>query len=136
MRTSVGAVVLTLIALFAGCERSGIPDSEVVMRVGPHQGALIRLPDEKGLAELITEPDERERRRAEPAAFVVFFLRPDGKSPLDPVPSHVSLVVEQGRKAAQTVELSLDPKTDDHSLHIQAGAVPARAGQRDAKGEH
>jgi hypothetical protein len=83
------------------------------MRVGPHQGALIRLPDEKGLAELITEPNERELRGAEPTAFVVYFLRPDGKSPLDPVPSNASLVVEQARKAAQTVQLSLDPRTDD-----------------------
>ncbi|MGO9916689.1 MAG: hypothetical protein ACLQIB_18570 [Isosphaeraceae bacterium] len=126
MRTCLGSVALALIGLFAGCSPSPIPESQVVIRVGPHQGAIARLPDEKGLVELVNEPEQRDRRSTEPTSLVAYFLRTDGKSPLDQPPSDVNIVVEAGRTASQTVQLSLEPKTDDPSGGARFASKPGQ----------
>ncbi len=81
---------------------------------GPHRGNTIRLPDEKGFVELTNEPEIRDRGSREPTAIVAYFLKMDGTSPLEPAPSDVKIVVSQaGKKAAQTIPLSAEPKADD-----------------------
>jgi len=113
MRTSFGCVILALLGLFAGCNSSQLSESELVVRVGPHQGTIVQLPEEKGLVELVNEPEARDRRSTEPTAVVAYFLRTGGATPLEPAPSDVSVVIEDGKKASQTVPLNHDPKSDD-----------------------
>jgi len=81
--------------------------------VGPHHGTTIRLPEEKGFVELTNEPEVTDRRSNEATSIVAYYLQSDAKSALQPVPTDVSFVIELGKKAAQTIPLSAQPKSDD-----------------------
>jgi hypothetical protein len=110
---------------------------------GPHHGTTIRLPEDKGFVELTNEPEVRDRRSAEPTAIVAYFLKTDGKSPLEPAPTDVAFVVAGGKKSSETVALAAEPKSDDpagasrfaskpgqHQLTMLRGTLKAKlAGQ-------
>jgi hypothetical protein len=123
MRIRFRAVILAATGLFVACDSSPVVvNSQPV--VGPHRGTGIRLPDDKGLVELTNEPEVTDPRSNEATSVVAYFLQMDGKSALDPPPSDVNLVVQQG-KASQTIPLVPEPKADDPA---SAGRFASKAG--------
>lgn len=82
--------------------------------MGPHHGTAFALPQDAGLAEVVNEP-EPEGRSDPVTSIVVYFLMPDGKTPLTPAPTDVRVVVSAGRKKPETLELKAEPKSDDPS---------------------
>ena len=105
-----GAVCILGLAVLAGCEGGAALAPQVV--VGPHGGTAYRLPGERGFAELVNEPEVDDARVAPTTALVVYFLQPDGKSPLTPAPSDVSARVMIERRLT-TLPLKAEPKAGD-----------------------
>jgi hypothetical protein len=87
----------------------------------PHHGTLIPLPDDRGLVELVNEPEVTDRRNPEPTSIVAYFLRIDGKEPLVPAPEDVSFTIAAGaargvssrKESGERIPLSAQPKSDD-----------------------
>jgi hypothetical protein len=81
--------------------------------VGPHQGTAFVLPNEADLAEVVNEPEPTRRGKAANTAVVVYFLKPDARTPLTPPPSQVRVRVDQGMKKQENLELKAEPRSGD-----------------------
>ncbi len=121
MRFHVRVVTIAVAGLTLGCAPAPTPVS-ATLAVGPHQGTMIRLPQEKGFVELVNEPEVSDRRQPQPTSIVAYFLEPDSKSPLISAPSDVKFLLDgEGGKSArggakpmpQTIPLNAEPKSDD-----------------------
>lgn len=120
-----GAVVAILAACLAGCGESPRPIEEQSVINGPHRGTTHQLPDKKGFVELVNEPQPMDRRSNEPTALVAYFLKMDGKTPLEPAPTDVAFSLNAGgggrggrghqQSAAKSVPLIAEPKAEDPS---------------------
>jgi hypothetical protein len=124
MRIEIRVAALVCLGLLPGCGGSAVPIEQQAAISGPHQGATLQLPDKKGFVELINDPRPRDRRSNEPTSLVAYFLKMDGKSPLEPAPTDVSFTIDtaargrggRGKGAAsssQSVPLAPEPKPDD-----------------------
>ncbi len=120
MKRRIGAAVAIAAAMLSGCGGGAPPVEQQTVINGPHRGTTLQLPEKKGFVELVNEPEPRDRRSNEPTALVAYFLKIDGKSPLEPAPSDVSFAVDGGggrggrsKSDAQTVPLVAEPKSDD-----------------------
>jgi hypothetical protein len=120
MRMRVYSVMLGLAAFVPGCDSPGHPVAVSAVSP-PHHGTLISLPDDRGLVELVNEPEVSDRRNPEPTAIVAYFLQIDGKSPLVPAPDDVSFAIASGgargvrpkQESGDRIPLSAQPKPDD-----------------------
>jgi hypothetical protein len=121
MRIEIRVAALACLGLLPGCGGSAVPIEQQVAISGPHQGPTLQLPDKKGYVELINDPKPRDRRSNEPTSLVAYFLKMDGKSPLEPPPTDVRFTIDtaargRGKGAApssQPVPLAPEPKPDD-----------------------
>ncbi len=101
---------------------------------GPHGGTTLQLPEKKGFVELVNEPEPNDRRKNEPTALVAYFLKIDGKTPLEPAPTDVSFEIAAGASGgrggrvqqtpAKAVPLAAEPKTDDPSGACRFASQP------------
>jgi hypothetical protein len=120
MRIIVTTVTLALAALLSGCNSSESPVAVSVGR-GPHQGTMIRLPEDKGFVELVNEPEVTDRRNPQPTTIVAYYLQIDAKSPLTPAPLDVSFAIATGggkggrgkQGSAKSIPLDADAKSAD-----------------------
>ena len=114
MSILVRAVLLAGTAALVGCSASPPPQAPTVVK-GPHGGTTIRLPEDAGFVEFVNEPEPDGRERDATTALVVYFLKTDGSTPINPAPADVKFEAKGGRKPAQTLALAPEPKTDDPS---------------------
>jgi hypothetical protein len=132
MRMRVCSLVLGFAALVPGCDS---PERSVAVSAvsPPHHGTLISLPDDRGLVELVNEPEVNDRRNPEPTAIVAYFLQIDGKSSLVPAPQEVNFAFQSAgaggarskRDAGDRIRLSAEPKADDP---LGAGRFASKTG--------
>ena len=126
MKIRLRAVIAIVAALLPGCGERTPPIEQQTVINGPHRGTTLQLPEKKGFVELVNEPQPTDRRSDEPTALVAYFLKIDGKTPLEPAPTDVSFSVTtaggggrggrgQQQAAAKSVPLAAEPKTDDPS---------------------
>jgi hypothetical protein len=120
MRMRLCVVMFGLAAILPGCDSPG-PPLAVSGVSPPHHGTLMTLPDDRGLVEILNEPEVSDRRKPEPTAIVVYFLQTDGKSALVPAPEDVSFAITPGaakgartqQESGERIALSAEPKSDD-----------------------
>jgi hypothetical protein len=135
MRIEIRVAALVCLGVVPGCGGSSVPIEQQVAISGPHHGATLQLPDKKGFVELINDPKPRDRRSNEPTSLVAYFLKMDGKSPLEPAPSDVSFTIDtaagargaRGRQAAsssQPVPMAPEPKSDDPAGSCRFASKP------------
>jgi hypothetical protein len=120
MRIEIRVAALVCLGVHPGCGGSSVPIEQQVAISGPHRGMTLQLPEKKGFVELVNEPEPRDRRSNEPTSLVAYFLKIDGKSPLEPAPSDVSFAIDGGggrdgrsKNGPQSVPLAAEPKADD-----------------------
>jgi hypothetical protein len=99
------AVLLAVLA--AGCSPTAPTQAGPEDRVGPHRGVLVRLPGDRGYAEVVNSkeagrPGGRERA---PAQLLVYFLAPDLKAPAGVAASGVSVKLTAVTDQPETVPL-------------------------------
>ena len=120
MRMRVCFVMFGLAALAPGCDSPQLPVAVSAVSP-PHHGTLISLPDDRGLVELVNEPEVSDRRNPEATAIVAYFLQVDGKSALAPAPEEVNFAIQSAgaggarskQNAGDRIRLSAEPKADD-----------------------
>jgi hypothetical protein len=138
MRFTVRALVLVFAGVSFGCE-SAVPPVNAPTAVAPHHGKIIALPENQGFVELTNEPEVSDRRNPQPTSIVAYFLQSDGKSPMSPAPTDVSLAINEGvgkdgrakPGSTQTVPLSAEPRSDDSA---GAGRFASTPGPYDLEG--
>jgi hypothetical protein len=124
MREFLRAILFLAAASLPGC--GGISPAPVAARVNipaPHGGIISPLPDNRGYGEVLLEPPPKPGGKAAGSAIVVYFLGPDGKSPMAPLPSSVSVSYTIDR-ATKTVNLSHKPNADDSAGHSRFATDP------------
>jgi hypothetical protein len=114
------AALMVAAVLVAGCDA---PQSPVAVTAvsPPHHGTIITLPDDRGLVELVNEPEVSDRRNPEPTAIVAYFLQKDGKAPLSPSPDDVNFTIapsaERGGRSkpdsGDRIPLKVEPNSGD-----------------------
>jgi hypothetical protein len=122
MKIGFGALLSVVLLALVGCNSSE-PVSEGALPPGPHRGTIVRLPDDKGFAEILNEPPVEDRRNPTPTAIVAYFLKSDSKTPLETMPTAVAFAMASGGRgsrgkqttATQAIPLSPEPKSDDPS---------------------
>jgi hypothetical protein len=120
MRIVFVGAALALAAFLTGCDSSTPPEG-ISVAIGPHQGTMIRLPEDKGFVELVNEPEVTDRRNPQPTSIVAYYLQADAKSSLSPAPADVGFAMDtgggkaaRGRKGTpETIPLVAEPKSDD-----------------------
>jgi hypothetical protein len=118
MRLSFAAATFALAGVLSGCSASA-PPASVSVASGPHQGTMIRLPEDKGFVELVNEPEVTDRRNPPPTSIVAYYLQTDAESPLMPAPSDVSFAIGSGggksaggtKGGVQSIPLNAEPKS-------------------------
>jgi hypothetical protein len=106
--------------LLPGCDTPARPVAVSAVSP-PHHGTLIPLPDDRGLVELVNEPEVSDRQKPEPTAIVAYFLQIDGKASLAPAPDDVSFTIATAaargvntrRESGERIPLSAQLKSDD-----------------------
>jgi hypothetical protein len=127
-----------LAALVPGCDSPQLPVAVSTVSP-PHHGTLISLPDDRGLVELVNEPEVSDRRKPEPTAIVAYFLQIDGKSSLAPAPEEVSFRIQSAgaggprskQNAGDRIRLNAEPKADDP---LGAGRFASKTGPYELTG--
>jgi hypothetical protein len=119
MRLANRAHLLLAAALLAGC--GGQADSPPAPKAvtGPHGVTAYVLPGEKGYVEILTEPGAKSTPKKKTLDLVVYFLKPDLKSPLDPAPTDVRAAIDAGEGGRKALALAAAP-----------GSGPARSAGR------
>ena len=115
-----------------GCDSPEHPVAVIAVSP-PHHGTMIPLPEDRGLVELVNEPEVSDRRKPEPTAIVAYFLQIDGKSPLVPAPDDVNFAIQSagaggGRSkqdSGDRIRLTAQPKPDDP---LGAGRFASKTG--------
>jgi hypothetical protein len=100
----------------AGCSSSN-PAANPDKRLGPHQGTLLKLPEAKGYAEVVSAGEARGRsasRQGAQTQIVVYFVDPELKAPAAVSPSGVvvKLTIATG-KPPEVVSLEAAPEVSD-----------------------
>jgi hypothetical protein len=110
-------------ALVAGCGGSDLrPAGSPVL--GPHQGRLLKLPDDLGFAEVVVESSGRSPRSLT-TEVATYFFGPDSQGPLIPPPTDVSLMLYLGEsKTRETVALKPAAKAGAPESAGRFAAVP------------
>lgn len=114
---------LLLLVLSLGCgERASTPDaSKPVARVfGPHNGPAVALPGDRGYAEVVAEPN----RGGQDPSVVVYFLDPDFKKVLSPLPSGVRVKLAIPGGGTEDLPLSPAPKPRDRAGSGRMASTP------------
>src|SRR5262249_26153131 len=119
MQIRLCALCVGLAMMLPGCDSPAHPVAVSAVSP-PHHGTLIPLPDDRGLIELVNEPEVSDRRKPEPTAIVAYFLQIDGKGPLVPAPDDVSFTIATGaargvstkKESGERIPLSAQPKSD------------------------
>ena len=116
------ALILALLAPLVGCGPSRSSTTEGV--VAPHRGALLKLPDNLGYAEVVAEASGGTPK-APQAELAAYFLAIDAKTPMTTTPTAVSLeVILAEAKTRQSVPLKPSPKPDTPSGTGRFAATP------------
>ncbi len=126
MKIRLGAAIAITALSLPGCGESARPIEQQTVINGPHRGTTLQLPDKKGFVELVNEPQPTDRRSNEPTALVAYFLKLDGKTPLEPAPTDVSFSMAsaggggrdgrgQQQPSAKPIPLDAEPRADDPS---------------------
>ncbi len=119
----------------AGC---GAPSSPPLPKdaptVGPHEGPAFALQDGLGYAEFANDPKAGAGDRAAPTALVVYFLKPDAKTSLEPPPTDVKFQSTVGRKV-QGFDLKPAPKSDDPAGGSRFASQPGPYRLEELRGE-
>jgi hypothetical protein len=111
---------LTMAAvLAAGC--GGEPQGENPGVTGPHGNPAIAIPGGLGYGEARLEassgPSPTEIKKAGPAQIVVYFVEPDGKTPLTTLPEKVQALIglpgTLPNKYIKVYELKNEPRGDE-----------------------
>jgi hypothetical protein len=135
MREFFLAILFLAAALLAGC--GGISPAPVAARANipaPHGGTIIPVPDNRGYGEFLLEPPPKPGGKAAGSAIVVYFLGPDGKSPMAPAPSSVSVSYTVDR-ATKTVNLSHKPNADDPAGRSRFATDPLSLAENRLEGD-
>ena len=110
-RTSTPLLLLVL-ALGCGGQASTPDASTVVAKVfGPHNGPALALPGDRGYAEVLAEPN----RGGRDPSVVVYFLDPDLKRVLSPLPTDVRVKLAIPGGGIEELPLSPAPKPRDRA---------------------
>ncbi|HEY2156041.1 MAG TPA: hypothetical protein VGH33_10460 [Isosphaeraceae bacterium] len=126
------AISIVSACAIAGCSGSNAgPGAEAG---GPHGGVFVSLPGEAGVAEILTEEEaaakgQRQRGRT-PKSVVVYFLGPDKKTALSPLPTAVG-VKFLGADSVPAITLGPAPDSKDPS---GAGRFASPVGDYDLSG--
>jgi hypothetical protein len=134
MKIRNGVILSTLAIIALGCGDGAPPVEKQAVINGPHNGTTLQLPDQKGFVEMVNEPEPNDRRKNEPTALVAYFLKIDGKTPLEPAPTDVTFAIDasagggrggRGQQAtAKSVPLTAQPKADDPSGACRFASEP------------
>ena len=132
MRMRILSAIIGAAAVLPGCDS---PESPVAVSAvsPPHHGTVITLPDDRGLVELVNEPEVNDRRKPEPTAIVAYFLQKDGKLPMSPSPDDVSFTMmtsaDRGGRtkpgSGDRIPLKAEPKSEDP---LGAGRFASKVG--------
>jgi hypothetical protein len=71
------------------------------------------LSDDQGFAEIVNEPEVLDPRGVASTSIVVYFLQPDGTTPMTPPPEEVKVEVNTGQSRAVSLPLNPEPKASD-----------------------
>jgi hypothetical protein len=85
---------------FAGCDPAA--PTPAAPRPSAHGGILFTIPGDKGTVELVHDTTATKKATADP--LVLYFLKMDGQTPLDPQPSAVSVTPEGGKTQPLTLK--------------------------------
>jgi hypothetical protein len=115
MRKGFLHLLVALSGLSLGCSGSssvGVAEK----RFGPHQGTLVKLPNDLGYAEVLNEGQDKGRsasRQGAATQVVVYFLDPElqGPSAASPSAVNVKLTVVTG-KPGEAISLEPSPGAD------------------------
>ncbi len=111
MRKGFWGVALVLGTVSLGC--SGSPTvAKPEERIGPHQGTLIKLPNDQGYAEVVDASQTKGRpARGAPTQIVAYFLDSELKGPSTVAPSGVivKLSIVTGKPAES---ITLEPAAE------------------------
>jgi hypothetical protein len=136
---------LIMAALAAGCGGAPRPTNPAV--TGPHGIPAIPIPGGLGYGEARFEssseatPGQREKRgkrtgptkatdvrKGSSARIVVYFLEPDGKTPLNPLPEKVQAVIGMpgtfANKYTKAYDLTIEPRGDDPVASARFASIP------------
>jgi hypothetical protein len=87
-------IPLMFLFVLPGCDNAPAADpSRIVSVLGPHGGKAVPLPENRGYAEVVVEPAPGTSAARSRVVLVVYFLGPDGKSPLPSKPTSVTASV-------------------------------------------
>ena len=134
MRFALRTLTPLLLALSLGCgERASTPDAlPVVARVfGPHNGPAVALPGDRGYAEVLAEPG----RAGQDPSLVVYFLDPDLKRVLSPLPSDVRVKLNVAGGETEEMPLSHAPKSKDKAGSGRMASPPVSVDPDRVSGE-
>src|SRR5262249_30639353 len=107
-------------SILTGLVLGGCGSNERLAAEGPlHGGTIVALPGNRGFAEILNGMKAESRG----SALVVYFVQPDMKSPLSPVPSDVRLKIQLGRKDSM-VRLAPDPAAGDPLGAVRFASPP------------
>ncbi len=107
-------LLLALALATAGCNGPSGPSGPPVVVDGPHGGVVVPLSGNAGFAEILSkeaDADGSRRQGRPPKTVVAYFLGPDKKTALSPVPTGVGVKIVGGDGA--TVPLSPAPDSKD-----------------------
>ena len=113
MRGRYGMPALLLLSLILGCGRSFTTPARHTSANGPHGGFAVPLPNQLGYAEVVIEVGTAPRGKEPDSQVVVYFLQPDLKTALAPLPSNASVKLLFPDKEPATVSLSPQPNPED-----------------------
>lgn len=103
----------TALALCAalGCGSGGNEPAATTGAYGPHGGPAVPLPGGKGFGEVVLEPAD-SGGRGKSRQIAVYFLGPDLKSALEPLPTGAGVkLLVPGRDDLSTIALAPKPAT-------------------------
>lgn len=134
MRFARRTSISLLLALSLGCgERASTPEvSPFVAKVfGPHNGPAVALPGDRGYAEVLAEPG----RAGQDPSLVVYFLDPDLKRVLSPLPSDVRVKLTIAGGESEELPLSPAPKPRDKTGSGRMASPPVSVDPDRVSGE-
>ncbi len=123
-----------LLVLSLGCgERASAPDASTVVAevFGPHYGPALALPGDRGYAEILAEPN----RGGQDPSVVVYFLDPDLKRVLSPLPSDVRVKLAIPGGGIEELSLSPSPKPRDKAGSGRMASPPVSVDPDRVSGE-
>ncbi len=119
-------LAVAILALAAGCGGSGATGQPLAAAVGPHGGPAHALPDGMGYVEVVVESSTSAKAKAgELPRLVAYFLQPDLKQALAPLPTGVTADLTLPDGTTKNVNLQPEGKTGDPAGPGRFAAAPA-----------